>query len=110
MKINASPDLTSQPDLPSVRTWATIILRELVQVINGKLDLKTNVRANIKEVTFTGASTTVSVLHQLGRVPEGYLVVGKSAAIHVFDGSKANTDELLYVQASAAGSAKLWIF
>ena len=46
--------------------------------------------------------TEFSVLHQLGKVPTGYIVYGQTAAGSVYDGTTANTKTTLYLKSDAA--------
>lgn len=87
-----------------------VALREVADLVNGRLTFEDNSSTSLVTVTFAGASTTVSVPHTLNRPPIGYIVAKKSAAIHVYDGDKANTSDTLYVQASAGGVVRLIVF
>lgn len=56
----------------------------------------------------TLATGTQSVAHKLGRKPQGYIIVGKSANIDVWGNtfSKAN----LELQSSGAVTVKIWVY
>jgi len=87
-----------------------LCIKEIVDLVNGSIDVVDNVNVSSVSVTFSGASTTVEVPHTLGRVPRGYLVAKLSTGITIFDGSGTNTDSLLYVQATGAGTATLLVY
>lgn len=62
--------------------------------------------------TFVSADLTAAeteVRHGLGRLPNGYIVVGSSAAASVFN-TTASTATSLFLKASGAVSVKLWVF
>jgi hypothetical protein len=59
---------------------------------------------------FATADTDVSVEHGLGRVPAGYVVIGLSASVRVYDGSAAPSESLLTLRASGAATALVLTF
>jgi hypothetical protein len=55
------------------------------------------------------AGVQTPVAHGLGRLPLGYLVVGRDAALVPFE--PATRDELyLYLESAVGGSLSLWVF
>jgi hypothetical protein len=54
---------------------------------------------------FVTAGVDVSVAHDLGRIPAGYIAVGRSAGISVYDGSVPSSETLLVLRATGAGVA-----
>jgi hypothetical protein len=54
---------------------------------------------------FITSGVDVSVSHDLGRIPAGYIVVGCSAAVQVYDGFAAPSESLLTLRASGAATA-----
>lgn len=46
--------------------------------------------------------TEFSFSHNLGRVPIGYVVIGKDKASSIYNGSTANTNALLYLKCDTA--------
>lgn len=107
--IKASANFEKVKDEELAR-FVEIYCDDVTAVVNGGLDFQTNFNAKIVSAVFSSANTTVGVSHGLGRVPSGYIVVGLSAAMTVFNGSGSNTTSVIYLQASAAGSASLLIF
>lgn len=110
MRIKTIQDISNVKSWEELRRYASQILGSLVDVVNGNLDLVDNCSTSLVTVTFPSANTTVNANHTLGRIPQGYIVVGRSTAIHVFDGSGDSTSSYITLQASAAGSATLLIF
>lgn len=107
MKVRASPDVSNLPDLDQVKRFATIVLREITDVLNGQITFVDNIRQEIHSVTFDAADTDVSVSHGLGRVPTGVVVLGLTAAMIVYDGSTGNTVDAVYLRSSATGTARV---
>lgn len=57
------------------------------------------------------ANTEDTVVHDLGRVPRGFLVIKADKAGNVYDSGTAWTQSRIYVKSSAATMAlTLWIF
>lgn len=54
-------------------------------------------------VTFPAANSPRAVAHELGRVPDGYLVVEADGPVYRAPG-RAFTRDLAYMQSSAAGT------
>lgn len=110
MRINQSTDYTGLEDGEELKRYLTKSMTDIMGVINGGIDFGENVRTSLISVAFGGANTTVQSGHGLGRVPAGYIVAGLSANMVVFNGSGTNTDKLIYLQASAAGTASVLVF
>jgi len=110
MKLKLPLDLKSVGSFEDLRRFTSLCIKEIVDLVNGSIDVVDNLSVSLVSVTFSGASTTVEVSHTLGRVPRGYLVAKLSTGIVVFDGNGTNTDALFYVQATGAGTATLLVF
>lgn len=108
MKIKATPDLSNVKGVEEVQRFATIVLKEIVEVLNGNVRFDDNLSANIISVNLTG-STQVAVSHGLGRVPLGYIVVKAPSALSVFDGDSENTTETLYIKSNTSAAISLLV-
>ena len=103
-------------DIHNCETWeeaqrfVSAMISACVQAINGGIDLVENCSTQVVSLTFSEANVQASVGHALKRVPQGYLLVGGTAAMSIYDGTTPNTDELLYLRASAAGTARVLVF
>lgn len=108
-KINSSTDIdrVTPEDLPR---YTSIVLGDIVGTINGNLDFATNFNAKTSSVIFSAANTDTAIIHGLGRVPTGYIVYGATAAMSVYDGATPSTSQLLYLRASATGTARILIY
>ena len=91
--ITAAPDLTqvSQADLAR---FLSIFLANVVQTVNGNLDFTSNFGYKLLSVNFPVANTNVLTAHGLGRVPNGYIITGASAATVVYNGSGTNSTNI----------------
>jgi hypothetical protein len=56
------------------------------------------------------STTETRVRHGLGYVPRGYVVVKRSAAQHIYDGTTAWTDTDLFLLADGAVTATVVVF
>ena len=108
--------ITTPKDVHNIETWeeaskyVSQTQNAIVNVLNGNVDLLDNAATSLVSVSFDAAAQERGVNHTLQRIPRGYFVVGRSAAMDVFDGATPNTDKVLYVRAGAAGTAMLLLF
>jgi len=71
----------------------------------------TRFRASIPTmVEFTAANADKFVSHTLGRVPEGFLVVGRDGGFIVYDGSEDWTESVIVLRATDVGIARVLVF
>jgi hypothetical protein len=105
--ISSDIDRVSPEDLPR---YTAIALDAIIGTINGNLDFQTNFNAKTSSVIFSAANTDTAVIHGLGRVPIGYIVYGTTAAMSIYDGATPSTSQLLYLRASATGTARILIY
>lgn len=109
MKINGPTDVSNVGTWEELRRFAGSAIRDIITVINGGVDLVDNCATRSLTVTFTAAGS-VTVDHGLGRVPRGYVIVGRTTNIQVFDGVTLSTDKLLSLQTSGAGVVRILVF
>lgn len=88
----------------------SILLENLVGIINNGILFSDNFSSKIQSVEFTAANTDVQIQHNLGRVPAGYLVFKLSAAAIVYDGATANTTTNAFLRSSAPCTATIMLF
>ena len=107
--------ITGDPGVDKVqeeefKKFVSLLFEEIIRTVNNGLDFGTNFNAKTVSATFPAANSDVGVAHGLNRVPAGYLVVGQSAAMSVYNGVNANTSNLLYLRSSATGSAQVLVY
>ena len=110
MKVQSLTQFTNIGDLSDLTRKLTQFAQETANVINGNLTLSDNVDAQVITAEFTVANTQASFSHTLGRVPRGYIPVALTANMVIYDGTIKNDINKLYLRASVAGTAKLWVF
>jgi hypothetical protein len=77
------------------------------EIIQNALDK----RAYLTLTTHATPDTEFVVTHGLGYAVNGYLVIKTDKAADVYDGTTANTDELLYLRCNVASAAlRLMVF
>lgn len=108
-KITASEkmDALDADDLPR---WLTNFLREVKNILNGKINFRDNFDGQIVSVEFEAADTDTLVSTRLRRTPTSYIILGKSANMVIYDGDTDSSTGNIYLKASAIGTAKLLIF
>jgi hypothetical protein len=108
-KVQASSDLsTIKPE--ELQKYTTLALNDIVQTVNGKLEFGPNISGRMVVVQFTAANTDTTMAHGLGKTPSGYLVIGLSASMIVYNGTVANTSTNVILRSSAIGTATLFVF
>lgn len=110
MKINASADLDNVLDFDALKRFTTIAFKQVIDCLNGNVDVVDNLRIRLVNATFSAANTDTQINHGLGRSPNGYILAGASGNFTIFNGSQGSSADLIYLQASAAGSAKILFF
>jgi hypothetical protein len=90
--------------------YISIVLDNIAAVVNGNVEFLVNMRLKQVSVTFTATNTDTSVAHGLGFLPSGYIIIGSTAAMSVYDGSISNTVTTLTLRASATGTVRLLVF
>jgi len=110
MKIKVPQNITNSETLEDLRKYTGQILDQVVIAINGKISLNENLDSAILSVEFPSANLTIAAKHTLGRVATNYILVGSSAPMSLFDSATKNEENVLYVQSSAAGTARVLVF
>jgi hypothetical protein len=110
MKLKIPATVSNAESWQELQRYVAQSIDAIASLLNGRVGFIDNCQVSYVTVVFPSASTTISVDHTLGVQPTGYIVVGKNAGAHVFDGDTANTTSKLYVQASAAMTARLLVF
>lgn len=109
MKITVATDLSNIKD-EDITRFVSQFTSQTADIINGNISFADNFKAQTLSVTFSSANTDVQVSHGLKKVPTGYIIVGASSAMSVYDGSSSNTADLFYVRSSATGTARILIY
>ena len=106
----------SNTDFGNLKTWdelkrfVTTWAGEITGAVNGGLEFGPNIRCKIITANFSAANTENTFIHNLGRIPTGYIVVKQSAATSVYDGGTPNTSTAIFLKASAVANTTLLVF
>jgi hypothetical protein len=74
-------------------------------------DLSQNLDGVWVEHVTTGPNTDMTITHSLGRIPQGYLVMSKSAACDLYTGSVVATTTQITLRATVSGvTLQIFIF
>lgn len=94
--------------LTALSNWSLI----LKSILDGGISFKDNVDATQVSVTSHGTpGTEFSVAHELGKIPVGYVVMGRDGSGTVYDGTTSNTKTDLYLKSDVASKTfRLLIF
>lgn len=109
MKIKAFDDISNVEGEEEIKRYVTQFNQAVKDAINGNIDFVDNCRTNIVSITFSASNTDTTVGHGLGRVPQGYILVGSSSAMSVYNGS-GNTASQVTLRSSATGTASVLLF
>ncbi len=90
--------------------FSSIIFADIIRAVNGNLSFEDNINTKRIDVSFTAANTDTLVNHNLGRIPQGYILIKSNAATSIYDGSLESTEQLIYLKASAISEATILIF
>lgn len=96
-----------------VQRFASSVLDNLVDVVNGQLSFVDNINADGPyTVTFSGSSDVQAVAHNLARVPTGVIEISRTAAVTTYTPSGIAytwTNNKIFLQSSGAGSVTIYI-
>ena len=93
-----------------IQRYTAISLGSIINVINGNLTFGENLSGSFNSATFTGAGQEQGISHGLKRVPQGYIVVGRSTGITIYNGENANTVSTLYLRSTGVGTISVFVF
>jgi hypothetical protein len=108
-KVTASFDFDRVPE-KEVPRYVNIYCDQLTSIVNGGISFRDNMDGFLTSVVFSNSGTDATITHNLGRVPFGYLTCGTTVAMIIYDGTVAANATTITLQASAAGTARLFIF
>lgn len=102
--------MQSVETIEELRRFVSRSLEAITGQFNGRVDFGDNVRSSTVTVLLRNEPT--SVPHSLGRVPQGYIVIGQNAVGTVFRPSSALfpwTETQLFLQSSTVAEYTLLI-
>ena len=108
--IKSSGNLDNLESLDQLKQYVSIYLSENSDVCNGNLEFGLNIKSSLISCTFSAVNSDQKFSHALGKTPNGYFIVGKSANMNVYDGAPANDSVSIYLRSTAVGTAKVMVF
>jgi hypothetical protein len=106
-KVKSSPTLQSCKDVEELRRFVGAFNEDAVSQINGRLTFGDNIKSTAAiSISFTGAGS-IEVPHSFGQVPEGFLVIYKTAGVDIYASSTTWTDTKIFLTAGGAVNAKI---
>ena len=96
-----------------VQRFASSVLDNLVDVVNGQLSFVDNINADGPyTITFTGGNDIHKIPHNLNRTPVGVIEIYRTAAITTFapQGTQYTWNNVnIFLQSSGAGSVTIYV-
>lgn len=92
------------------RRIVSILLNAITSILNGGAVFSDNFSQSTQSVTFGAANTEVTVNHNIGRIPVGYLVLGNDSAATIYNGTTAFSAQAIFLRASAPCTATIMLF
>lgn len=110
MKITQDSNLDRIEEQKEQMRFLSIFCDQVTTMLNNGLLFSDNFNQKTLSVTFSAVNTDTAINHGLGRVPQGYIVIGRSANLVVYNGASQWTSSLIYLRSSALGSANMFVF
>jgi len=95
---------------PDLYRYIQLFFADVKGVVNGRLEIDKNLDVKIVDALFVNANVNTNIVHTLGRAPIGYIVVGKSVNMSVYDGEGERNSNTISLKSSVAGTAKVLFF
>jgi hypothetical protein len=109
MRLTAVTTLDTKADEEKFRISLAKFVEQVAFIINGNLAI-TDLKVEMHTVDFPAALKEIGVGHKLGRAPVGYLVIGRSANMNIYNGVNNWTMSSLFLRSNAAGTATILVF
>ena len=82
-KVRTPNDLSNLSDPASFARYASILLKGVVNQMNGRMSFTENISCALVDVVFPAANADYTFPHNLGRTPIGYIPVKKLVSVDV---------------------------
>lgn len=108
-KVNNFADLGKMsPDKFHIE--ASPIIKELADVVNGKLGFDDNIDCQHVDVTFLVSNQDVAITHNLNRTGLRYLKAKASVDCSIYDGISASTKNTIYLRSTQPATVTLVLY
>lgn len=109
-QINGHTDLSNIKDTTDFIRFASALISNICDVVNGNVQFDSNFKSQTVSVTFPAGATDVSVQHNLNKTGVNYLAARKSAPCDVYTGSGAATNNTVVLRGTAASTVILVLY
>ncbi len=110
-RVKVPQSISNTEDFENLKRFTAQTIAEIVIAINGNLSFVENIKSKIMDVTFSGANADLQIMHNLGSIPIGYILIASDRACIIYSGSQASTDKLIFLKSNAASAVtKILIF
>lgn len=101
-KISAPSNFSSVQSWEDLRRFAAALCGDIVTQISGNLTFADNIKGIAKDVYFPNANISVAVTHNLGYLPNGFLVTSIDSGSVIYDSPEKNTTGTIFLSSSLA--------
>ena len=108
--VKIGTELTSLNDDKTKFRYIELFNQEVKAILNGSIEILRNIEGKVQTLVILEADTDTPVKHRLGHVPLGYLVIGQSADMGIYDGLSGSNGTNIFFRANALGTARVFIF
>lgn len=109
-KITSLKDLGAVKDAEEFKRHAAPVIKETVDVVNGKLEFDKNMNTQTVSVVFAQANVDTAVPHNLNRLGLKYFPVSKSVDCSIYDGKRAQAKNVIYLRSTQPATVSLILF
>lgn len=90
--------------------YLSVQLKSYYDLLNRGLGFTDNFNSRTISATFAAINTNTSFEHGLGFTPTGYIPIGYTAAMSLYDGSTAWNKTNIVLKSDAVGVARILVF
>lgn len=110
MKLDGMDAFNRLTEGKEIARFMTIFSGNVGNILNSGISFADNFKGQLLTCVFPSANTDTVFAHQLNAVPTGYLSLGQDAALIVYDGTNVFQRDVVTLRASAAGTARVFIY
>lgn len=111
MKLTLPRNVSNLTDVEQLGRYVQVAFDDIDSVINGGIEFNQNIDAKQIACIFQTANSDAVFAHGLGRIPNGFFVVGLDVASIIYNGAAHNTTDLIYLRSNTASvNAKVMVY
>lgn len=107
--VQSSVDLqNSEPN--NLRVYVTRFLKQLLTQFNGNIQFRQNIKSSsLLTVLFSQINVDTTFTHDLGKSPQGYILVGATVPAVLYSGDVPWTPTTMTLRSNAIGTVFLFV-